>query len=521
MRATLLWILLFPAAVLAQGAASGSVVNIASAADRIQYAPVCAIFLPKGAHPFNEITSATWQEAFTAIAEGRSPETPLGGLDHSVTPTGFKTVSTDEQGAFKLDGLPLNTRIGLAARVDDLWWPLRQELWLTDSTPVTEVSIAVCRLGAPIAEIARYQLEARMMPLRNDLRFGMIGISETLRVTNNDPLRGALVEFSLPVAMIPGLTGAQLPALYGRQLLYMQGWNLAAPMTADLGPAAEQAWRLGTTDIMHGGKPEFGDGAQASADNWHGLQGTDVMAMCGAGDTQYRVTDQADGRGAVLTFRRVVPPALGGKPGVLEIRLRHFAGAATSEPGRKTRIVRAFPQALQTAAANLGFGIEMQALVTDSHRKLFSESTDADGMRNLVAAREPALDAGEAVDLVLGFDDRARQMLAEAETAAASAGAASPAQAAARSALDFRNLFVALAVLFGMGFLVALVASLRKPREKQLEKLNQLGSPRDEVMRALFELESDLKAQRIPAASYLEQKQRLMNRLIESDTGGR
>jgi hypothetical protein len=511
-------VLLLPACAAAQGVVQGRAVDAANdGALLAEPATVCAVHLPQTSHPFNEITAATWQQAMTALAEGREFTTPLGKLEGGIKPLGAGTTTADGSGAFRLENLPLDTRLGLAVRVDGLWWPLREEVFLTAQNPQAEVTIPYCRLGAENPQLELHSL--RLEPLvRQNLKYGGIMILETLRLTNTDPDRAALVEIALDVAIVPGTVARHLPAMYGSHLLFLQGWSLGRPVSRPEDAAAAGAWMFGG-QTMHGSAPTYTRAAQDSADNWHPLQRFGLLAPCGAGETLFRENPSPDGRAASLVFRRVVPPAVGGAPGVLELRLVHQAGARMADPGQRTRLIREFPLPLQRVEAEVHDGVTLAALVVDSHRRLLADGTSQTGLTRYAGARKPALEAGERAELVLGFDAALQQRLADMEARAAGTAQAEPAARDAKPALNTRAVFLALAALFGMAFLVALVASMRKPREQQLARLNRMPVTRDEAVAALKELESDYRHGKLPATAYLEQKQRLVNRLVEFDAG--
>lgn len=520
MRAILLLILLAPAVVPAQGTLSGHAFDAAApAAVLSEPAMACAVFLPADSHPFCEITAATWQQAMDALAAKKDVTTPFGRLEGGVRPTGAAVADLDGHGAFRLDALPLETRIGLAVKVDGLWWPLRDEIWLTHDAPSQAVRIPYCRLGSDTARLESY--DTRVAPtVRADLKYGGIRIQESLRFTNTDAARAALVEVKLGIALVPGLTPTALRSLYGTQWMFMQGWNLTGPVSVELTEQARTAWRFGQVGAMHGQAASYGKGPQTSADNWHALQDETLLAMCGAGDTEFAV-DATDGRGAFVVFRRVVPPAIGGQPGMLQLRLLHQGGARMADPGQVTRLQRAFPLALEKATAHVAQGLTLQSLIADGHRKFFANpAPDGTGMV-FATAREPALESGEMAELILGFDESMQDELAQMEASVAAPVGPGAANAATEATLQLPALFKALAGLFAVAFGVALVASIRKTREKQLERLNALSQSRDEVMAAVYELESDFKAGRIHASAYVEQRARLLNRLVEADAGGK
>ena len=523
MKPWLALILLLAAPAFAQGSVQGRAQNAADPAALLSTAATaCAVVLPDNSIPFGEIVTATWQQAMTDLAAKRPVATPFGKLEGGRPPTAAFTAPLDGNGEFRLEGLPLQARIGLAVSVDGLWWPLADEIWLTAESPSAQATVSYCRLGADPPVLELLHLQAGPV-IRQDLKYGGIALRERVRLTNLDPARAALVEIVLDVAMVPGITAQHLPGMYGNQLLYMQGWNLADAYTLQRDIRARQAWVMGGGDTMHGGEADYGKGPQRSAENWHPLNDEEVLAMCGAGDTLYRENPSPDGRSASLVFRRVVPPARNGRPGLLEIRLMHQAGVRTADPGQKIRIVRSFAMPLGQARASILQGLQLQALVTDAHRKLFGEG-QADGRATTFqSGSTPALNAGESVELILGFDATLQKQLADLEEAAlaqkpAAEAGNEPAEPGEKPGLRSQVIFQALAAMFGVAFLVALVASIRKPRKEQLEKLNRLPAPRADVLKALTDLEAEFAARKLPATAYLEQKQRLMNRLVEADS---
>jgi len=514
-------LLLIPSAALAQGVVQGRAVNAANANALLsEPATVCAVHLPATSHPFNEITSATWQEAMTALAEKREFTTPFGKLEGGVKPLGASTATVDGSGNFRLENLPLETRLGLAVRVDNLWWPLRHELFLTADKPQAEAELVYCRLGAQDPQLELHKL--RLEPLiRQSLKYGGIAVIETIRLTNTDPARAALVEITADLALVPGTVARHLPATYGSQLLYLQGWNLRQAVSRTQGEESGGAWLMGGA-TMHGSQPSYTKAAQDSADNWHPLQKFGLIALCDPGDTLFREDPSPDGRAASIIFRRVVPPAIGGAPGVLELRLIHQAGARMAQPDQRTRLIRWFPLTLQKAEAEVADGITLNALVTEAHQRLYGDARPGDGLVTLGAARNPALQAQDRVELVIGFDAELQKELLEMDARATGQVAPEPetAPGAEAATLNTRAVFLALAAMFGLAFLIALVASVRKVREVQLQRLNKLPVSREDALGALKDLESDYKQGKLPATAFLEQKQRLMNRLVEFDAGG-
>ncbi|MBX3460315.1 MAG: hypothetical protein KF696_10210 [Planctomycetes bacterium] len=487
-----------------QGFIGGSLKDMAGGETYLpEPAKVLAITLPDDSHPFNEICAAQWQQAMDALADGREPDTPFGGLQSAVAAQRAAVTEAGADGSFRLEGLPFERRLALAAKVDGLWWPLEREQWLTEQQPGAEVRIPFAFIDNNAAPWLREHILELSLVLREDLKYAGITILETLRFENPDPSRAALVKLSLDLSMPPDILARHLPTLYGSQLLFMQAGGTPGDTQPEGTPLARQAWKFGGGDFMHGGGAVYNKGPQFSADNWHPLN-VDALKMTGAGDTRFVEKPSASARAAALEFTRVVPPARDGKPGTLVLRVSHRAGVPIANPGGKVALNRSFPLELQGAAARLAPGLTLQALVTDGHRKLYGDK---------YVSTAP-LAAGQAVQFIIGLDDDAQAQVAAFDIRTTE----KPSQPKDGSTFRWDMMFKVLAVIFGLAFIGALVASLRWPREKQLQRLADLPASRAEVLAELKALQEDYEARRLPAAAYLEQKQRLLNRLIEFDT---
>ncbi|MCB9894928.1 MAG: hypothetical protein H6839_10805 [Planctomycetes bacterium] len=515
-------ILLLAQSLAAQGVLTGKLYDAAGGDDYLDDAAMIgAVALPETSPPFNELTATQWQEAFTALSTGEELTVPLGGEIAPVTPTGSYFHEIEGDGTFRLEGLPLNQRLGVAAKVGDVWWPLRSEVRLAGAGVEQEVRIPYFRLGADPAsvKIEKYHLEAGAS-LRADLRFGPITVLETLRITNPDAAFAAMVTVELDVLVPPGMSARNLPGMYGSQLVYMQGWNATPPAEKSFEEGAATAWTFGTGGGMHGGKPVYGPEAQASPDNWHGLNGDPMLAMVGAGNTVYRINPSPSGRSATLVFTRPVPPARDGVPGALEIRLVHKGGVLLATPQGKIAVERMFNYDVVEATASVALDLELTGLVEGAHRRLYGSPTH-EGAHQFPSNPElaPDLLAGEKVQLVLGFGADAQKQMAALEARAT--GEAPPIDAPTETkpepGLDQQALFLGLAIVFGLAFIGALIATVRLPRDKQLQRLAELPASRREVIEAVAALEKDYKEGALPARAYQDQRQRLLNRLVEFD----
>ncbi len=471
---------------------------------------VAALVLPDDAHPFNEMCAGTWQEALSALADGKQPETPLGGLVTGVTPESSRFVTAESDGQFRINELPYERRLALAARIDGVWWPAAREYWLTPEQQNATIEIPFFTLDPSLSPtLALHRMDAQLT-MREDLKFAGLRVIETIRVENTDPTRGTMVEISLDLLMPPDILARFLPVMYGSQLLFLQGTDALPAVNGDqASPLAPQSWKFGGADTMHGSKAVYNRGPQRSADNWH-LLNTDGLHMLGAGETRFVENASPSGRSATLVFRRPVPPALNGKPGTLMLRLQHRAGVPDNDPTAKVQLKRSFSLTLKRAEASIGDGLTLAALVPEGHRKLYGAPNGAE----FASTEVPALAAGNVAEIILGLNAEAQLALGKM-----SGPATQPASelAADKDELKWNVLFQWLAAFFGIAFIGALVASLRWPRDKQLERLATLPASRAEVVKALSILEADYRARRIPARAYVEQRARLVNRVIEFD----
>jgi hypothetical protein len=502
---------LFAGAAVAQGTISGTLRDPAGTTTWFaEPVTVAALVLPDDAHPFNEMCAGTWQEALSALADGKPPESPLGGLVAGVTAEASRFVTAESDGQFRINELPYERRLALAARIDGVWWPASREYWLTPEQGSATIEIPFFTLDPNLSPtLALHRIETQLT-MRGDLKFAGLRVIETIRVENTDPTRGAMVEIALDLLMPPDILARFLPSMYGSQLLFMQGTDALPAVNGDqASPLAPQSWKFGGADTMHGSKAVYNRGPQRSADNWH-LLNTDGLHMLGAGETRFVENASPSGRSAKLVFRRPVPPALNGKPGTLVLRLQHRAGVPDNDPAAKVQLKRSFPLEVKRAEAAIGDGLTLAALIPEGHRKLYGAPSGAE----FASTEVPALAAGNVAEIVFGLNAEAQLALGKM------AGPQTPQASeltADKDEIKWNVLFQWLAAFFGIAFIGALVASVRWPREKQLGRLATLPASRAEVVKSLATLEADYRAGLLPASAYVEQRARLVNRVIEFD----
>lgn len=504
-------------ALAAQGVLTGHVFDAAGGEQYLDEAAlIAAVPLPKDAPPFNEITAAEWQGAFSAFAENREPEIPLGGALAPVEITGQALTSELQgDGTFRLEGIPFEQRIAIAVKVGDWWWPLREELWFDASAAAMDVQIPYYRLGADrsAVRIQRWRLDAAG-GIREDLKYAPLNMIESITLTNPDPALAAMVTVSLDILIAPGMSARSVTSMYGSQLLYMQGWSAAEPVS--LQDPKTGAWTFGTGGGMHGGAPVMQPGAQVSADNWHPLNSDPMLAMVGGGETVYRINPSPSGRSATLMFTRPVPPAQDGAPGTLTIRLLHKGGVLMLSPGDKLTFKRSFDYPVDEATAQLNETLTMSALVEGAHRRLYAQPQNGTFASNPEAA--PDLPRTEVAVLAVGFTPEMQEFMKDLEARASGEVTPEAPPEPPGKTMDVSMIFKALAFIFGLAFLGALVATLRKPRDEQLKNLAELPGSRAELLDAVTKLEQEYKKGALPARAYGEQRQRLLNRLVEFDS---
>lgn len=523
MRPVLLAILLcLPAVLAAQGSVTGKLKDRSGQNEFLADAAlVGAVALPEGSPPFNELTAGTWQDAMSALARGETPTTPFGGLGGAAVPQQSWFTPAQGDGSFAFAELPLDTRLAFAAQLEGVWWPLAREVFLTTAEPAATLELEYFPLGGELSQLVISSHELDVVPaVRADLKYGLLTFIETIRVQNNDPARGALLELELPVAVPPGVTARQLPNLYGSQLFFFQGTNYWPPSSAAPDELTRLAWTFGGADAMHGGKLPYPNKAHSSADTWHALNDDIALHNLGAGETLYIETPSPSGRSGKLLFRRPVPPAGSSGPGTLTLRVMHRGGVLHLSPGDKVQLERAFPLEVSNATARVGGDATLRAFAPENHRRLYNEPVLDRGNNSFAAAQQPALYAAEAAQWVIGFSEAAQQRMRDIEEGPAD-GAMQPQPtdeaAPKQDSIKLNIVFQWLAILFGLAFVGALVATARKPREKQLEVLAKVPGTRGDLLAAIVELEAAYKAGKLPPSSYLEQKQRLLNRLLELD----
>ena len=494
---------------------------------------IVILALPPESPPFCEIVSAAWQDSFTDIAEGRDPHGKLGGLQNGVSAReGYKIEATAD-GRFELRDLPLNRRLALAARVQGLWRPFIEEIWLTREKPEVERVIDFFTLGADLSRlrVIEHALDLKTV-IRDDLKYAAITVTETITIENPDQRLAALPPESvkggpfieLELLKAPVLDAAFLPSLYGSALLYCQGVPAKEIRPVAPDERANLPWLFGGVDQMHGKPAQYTAGPQIALDAWHPLNLDGALDFVGEGETFFRLKQDGNGQNiAYLVFNRPVPPGENGKPGRLVIKLMHKAGVLLARPEGKVSLPRQLLMPVEELRALAAGGVTISALRVEGHFGLLGEpEIGSDGaMRYASVKTEGApVKSGERYLFSLGFDRELQKQMAAIAKAAPPAHdpGANPAAPVVQKTLNVQSVYALLAVLFGLGFLITLLLTFRATREVQQIWVNEAHASKGEILIALAELERDFEARKLPAQSYLDQRKRLLNRAIDLES---
>lgn len=486
---------------------------------------VVVLALPGDSPPFCEVVSAAWQDAFTEVLEGRDAHAKIGGLQSGVTAReGYKGDVTAD-GRFELRNLPLQRRLALAARVQGLWRPFMEEIWLTEQQPLAERVIDFYALGADVKKlrIVEHNLEIKAT-VNEGLRYLPITVTETIIIENDDPARAALPAESVrgaPFIEIELLSAPTLPdkallaGLYGSELLFCQGTPAPKPRPAPLDDRANQPWMFGGGQ-MHGVRATYGAGPQIALDSWHPLNLDGALEFVGEGETFFRLKQDArDNNIATLVFNRPVPPAQGGRPGRLVLRVLHKCGVLYSEPNAAVNFARVASHDVLDLRVVATAGLNVLAVRDPDHMAVLGDGeVGQDGMvRYAPRASGVQVKAGERYAFSLRLDPQWQSIMAD--VAKRNAAPAAPKAKPVDKALNLKGIYAMLAVLFAIGFAVTLLYTFRATREAQRLRVNEVYAGKREIIEALAELERDYAARRIPASAYLEQRTRLLNRAVD------
>lgn len=492
---------------------------------------VCAVILPPQAPPFNEIVSAGWQEALDALVKQSESPAPFGALLASLKGvTAIHTIVAGD-GFFRLEGLPLNRRIGVAARVAGVWRPLQREIRLTEDQPAAECEVPFWTLARDLSglRISRHSLEISATINRN-LRYAAVEILETIVLENPDPTRAVLPAgasrskpfIKLGLLVSPGLTAAFLPSMYGSQLSFLQGRKAPEPRIVPVAEGRTSPWTFGGIEAMHGPREIYSEAAQTSHDSWHPLNARGELEFIGEGETLFISELSPDGRGSAwLIFNRPVPPARDGNPGRLVLRIRHKGGVLHESADRRLRLARRFPLPLTELRVTADPRLEIRGLKPEAHARIIGDARLTEGL-NVYGVPEHEGDliaADEEFELIIGFTPEARAEMAKIAGGFSTSENSPPPRpdAPAETGISTQAVFKALAVLFGLAFLVALVSSLRASREDQIKRLNRCHASSAQIVGEIHRLHAEYQAGRLPAALYTEQRKRLVNRLVEAE----
>lgn len=489
---------------------------------------VIALALPSDSPPFCEVVSAAWQDAFTEILEGRDAHSKIGGLKSGVSAReGYKGDVTVD-GRFSLRNLPLKRRLALAARVQGMWRPFIEEIWLTQEKPVVERVIDFFTLGADVKKlrVAEHNLEIKAN-INESLKYLPITVTETIVIENPSQTLAALPAESikgapfleLELLKAPGWPAALLSDLYGTELLFCQGTPAREPRAAPLDERAVAPWMFGGGG-MHGQRAQYGEGPQISLDSWHPLNADGALEFSPEGETFFRIKQNANEEDvAYLVFNRPIPPGTNGRPGRLVIKLLHKCGVPYNEPGGSVNLSRILGMEVDDLRVTVTPGVQVMAIRMAEHTALLGEpEASQDGLlRYAPAPHQGALvKADDRYSFSLRLDQETqRTMTAIAkDTKPAAPGKSTTPE----KSLSMASIYGVLAVLFGIGFGITLLYTFRTSREVQRLRVNEAHASKREILEALAELERDYEARRLPASAYVEQRRRLLARAVDLET---
>lgn len=490
---------------------------------------VVVLALPGDSPPFCEVVSAAWQDAFTEVLEGRDAHAKIGGLQSGVTAREGVRGDVTVDGRFELRNLPLKRRLALAARVQGLWRPFIEEIWLTEQSPVAERTIDFFTLGADVKKlrVAEHNIEISAR-IHEGLRYLPITVTETLIIENDDQQRAAILAESLkgaPFIEIELLAAPTMPdmaflaSMYGTELLFCQGTPAREPRAVPQDERANKPWMFGGGQ-MHGEAAKFGEGPQIALDAWHPLNLDGTLEFVAEGETFFRLKQNAQDQNiATLVFNRPVPPGEHGKPGRLVLKILHKCGVLYTTPGQRVNFARTLGLDVHDVRVALTPGLLVSAVRMSDHTALLGESElGQDGKaRYAPLSKQGALvKADDRYGFTLWLDRELQQAMAE--IAKKAPAAPDGRKALPEKALNMKGIYAILAVLFGLGFAIMLLYTYRASREVQRLRVNEAHASKSELIAALAELERDYEARRIPAAAYLEQRKRLLARAIDLET---
>lgn len=522
---TYILLALFALPVLAQGSGriDGTVKDTLGQFTELSAATVLAIALPEGSPPFNELIEGEWQSAANELYKGVE-SVRFGGISGEVDARSAGSIQVDRDGSFALKDLPLKQRLGLAVLVQGLWWPLRTEVWLTSEAAQTSVELlfSTTTNDATEVRIVKHSLIA-LSSLSKNLKYASIRLMESIVFENSNPLAAYYAGqdsdlMRIQVAVPPGITSDMLVGFYGSQLQFAQGLPLDSPIL--ITDPKSGSWMFGRPDAMGGASATWSQGPQFTPDSWHQLNSTGGLSFTTVGETIYEKDSKNGPRLAYLRFCRVIPAASNGQPGRLEIRILHSSGINYNALDSQFKLKRQFGFNVKSMQANLDPNISLKGLVTGAGRKIY-QPDQPPGHGFISKESDPAIDAlkaGEIAELSFGLSKQGQIIAQEQEAPVPASQAVQPPEEKAGGQFQMKVLFILMASIFGLAFLIVLVHGISKAdgRTSQQEKQLAPRATKIQLKQALGDLKSEYDAGKIPASEYKEHRRRLMNCLISA-----
>jgi|GEM_PF-3827769 len=535
-----------------------------------------AAYLPQDWVPFDEFTQGQWSSVFNKIAVGDvgfpqktevwlyekleqiTGETIIVSSSNSTptqVPVRYEPLIEKPGVRITMPNLRLGARIALAAYCEGVWWPASREFYFDEDGEQSETTLNLHAISFDDSqvEITSYDLESNSLAnkeQRQDLRWHKISLREVIEIRNPSTTHAVIPKrtlsdyepeefLSLSLIPPPGVDPLQLSmeGMLG-EWTYFVGVRSDTPIEyqgydPDLEPYTPwthgQKWTQrragsGGSASPHGMTNTRGykfKGAKNSGHASHPLNQSGMYDLWGAGDVFLR-NHEGELR---LVINKPIPPG-----GTLHIELEQHPGFSYENifPVNVSRI--GFPYPVQDVRL---LNDPLLRIRAESGLIVTSAEPGIDGLVRPEVAKEAGkrwtMSGGQPFSLIIDPSEELRGVMAQVPTPPeASAGPGAERQvnlealaskiAAERSGtggLVWKRVYSALALLFGLGFIVALIVNLGSRREVQLERLRSLPVDRAELIAELKRLESDYDRQRIPPAAYLEERTRLMSRLVE------
>ena len=486
--------------------------------------------------PFNELTQGQWTHHFDYVIREMidhkrvATETEMMIPDRDRKPIRARAYNLPTSGITTIRDLPELQRLALAVTYGGVFWPLKREIYFTEPESEAEAPITIFDTTTDTASLIgrSHDLEVRYNNNAQtpDLRWHSVEVHESIVIENTHethavaPRLGAAL-FRIPLTPPPSVDPIQLQGMMLTSWHYFVGErqmenNPFDPEDLDIAPY--QPWSRNTNwggqASGHGHGHGHGSpmerqyltfGAKNSGDNSHPLNREGYYDFLGAGDVWLAMVDQGDGsESLMLHVGKPIPP---GK----QITL-HLA----QKPGIHVDT----PQPIILERDHLPFDIDEVRVV--GNPELYELKGGA-GLAGLTLdngrGKAGPITRNELFDFVIAPSATLLNLLSERS----GIDRAKEAKAAARPAsslpdddegLRWDAIFWIASVVFGLGFLAALVGSIRGNTDKQTRAITGKQIPRQQIVDELKALDADLMAGKIPARVHADERRNIIDRAV-------